>query len=195
MTCHYPDLGTASDRLKIWFIHWSEALPRSGYWRIIELSMEFLRSFLRSHFARETIRGVAKCLLFSQESRFPLSFPRLSNAWLVTQAGAWRAKIKSGRRRLLINWIFLLQTSQSKKPVFLACIAIPSFVRHFAGKLEVAKGKCRLFSQAAIPKDAANFPVFPFRFLRLSIARPVTQASAWRTGQNDASGEGFYLLE
>ena len=77
----------------------------------------------------------------------------------------------------------------------LSCIAILSFVRHFAGKLEVAKGKCRLFSQAAIPKDAANVPVFPFRFLRLSIARPVTQASAWRTSQNDASGDGFYLLE
>ena len=59
----------------------------------------------------------------------------------------------------------------------------------------MAKGKCRLFSQAAIPKDAANVPVLPFRFLRLSIARPVTQASAWRTSQNDASGEGFYLLE
>ena len=38
----------------------SEAQPRSV------ISMEFLRSFLRRHFAVETSGGVTKCRLFSQ---------------------------------------------------------------------------------------------------------------------------------
>ena len=49
---------------EIWF-NQSEALPRSGQWRVI--SMEFQRSFLRRHLAaRETSGRVAKCQLFSQ---------------------------------------------------------------------------------------------------------------------------------
>ena len=42
--------------LQIWvvlLIDQSEALPRSRYWRVI--SMEFLRSFLRRHFARKPL--------------------------------------------------------------------------------------------------------------------------------------------
>ena len=60
MMCHYPDLGGASDWLKIYFSQ-SEALPRSGLWRVI--SMEFLRS---TSFLVETSGGVAICRLFSQ---------------------------------------------------------------------------------------------------------------------------------
>ena len=44
MTCHYPDLGSDSDRLKICFTQ-SEALTRSRQLDVI--SVEFLRSFLR----------------------------------------------------------------------------------------------------------------------------------------------------
>ena len=47
MTRHFQDLGCASDWLKISFDQ-SEALPRSGKWRVN--SMEFLRLFLRRHF-------------------------------------------------------------------------------------------------------------------------------------------------
>ena len=54
MTCHYPDQGLVL--LIGWckFPTWhdqSEALPRYGYWRVI--SMEFLHSFLRRHFAEK----------------------------------------------------------------------------------------------------------------------------------------------
>ena len=45
---HYQDLGSACEWLKIWFIQ-SQELPRSGCWYVI--SMEFLRTFLRRHFA------------------------------------------------------------------------------------------------------------------------------------------------
>ena len=48
MTHHYPNLGSASDWLKNCFIRW-EALLKSGLWHVV--SMEFLRSFLRRHFA------------------------------------------------------------------------------------------------------------------------------------------------
>ena len=45
MTRHYPDLiGRAAWEI---LLNQSEALPRSGKWRVI--SMEFLRSFLRRH--------------------------------------------------------------------------------------------------------------------------------------------------
>jgi len=43
ITCHFPDVGSASDLLKI-CSNQSEALPRSGGWRVI--SMEFLPSSL-----------------------------------------------------------------------------------------------------------------------------------------------------
>ena len=46
---HYPDLGSVSDWLEICFIIQLEALPRSGKRRVI--SVQFLRSFLRRHFA------------------------------------------------------------------------------------------------------------------------------------------------
>ena len=48
ITRHFQDLGCACDWLKISFDQ-SEALPRSGKWRVN--SMEFLCLFLRRHFA------------------------------------------------------------------------------------------------------------------------------------------------
>ena len=53
-----PDLGRVSDWLEICFIQ-SEALPRSGYWRVIGL--EFLRSF-----RGESTGSVARYRLFSK---------------------------------------------------------------------------------------------------------------------------------
>ena len=52
MNAEIPCLGFASDCLKICF-NQSEALPRSGWWRVI--SMEFLYSFLRRHFAGKPV--------------------------------------------------------------------------------------------------------------------------------------------
>ena len=49
---HYPDLGSTCDWLKQIF-NQSEALLRSGQWHVI--SMEFLRSFLRRHFAGKPV--------------------------------------------------------------------------------------------------------------------------------------------
>ena len=60
MTCHYSDLGSASDWMKQIF-NQSEALPRPEQWPVI--SMEFLQSFLRHRF-KETSVGVAKYQLF-----------------------------------------------------------------------------------------------------------------------------------
>ena len=57
MMRHYPDVCSSSDWMKQ-IINQSGALPRSKYCCV----MEFLRSFLRLHFAG----GVAKCRLFSQ---------------------------------------------------------------------------------------------------------------------------------
>ena len=59
MTCHYSDLGSASDWMKQIF-NQSEAPPRPE-WPVI--SMESLQSFLRHHF-KETSVGVAKYQLF-----------------------------------------------------------------------------------------------------------------------------------
>ena len=52
MTQHYPDLGNVSYWQKVCF-NQSEALTRSGKWRVI--SMEFLLSFLRRHFAEKPV--------------------------------------------------------------------------------------------------------------------------------------------
>ena len=49
---NYPDLDSASDWMKQ-ILNQSEALPRSGYWRVI--SMEFLCSFVRRHFAGKPV--------------------------------------------------------------------------------------------------------------------------------------------
>ena len=59
MMCHYPDLGVAFDWLRI-YLSQSEALPRSGLWRVI--NMEFLHS---TSFLVETSGGVAICRLWS----------------------------------------------------------------------------------------------------------------------------------
>ena len=48
MACHYPDLGSASDWMKP-ISNQLESLRRSGQWHVT--SMEFLRPFLRRHFA------------------------------------------------------------------------------------------------------------------------------------------------
>ena len=59
MTCHYVDLGSASDWLKICF-NQSEALPRSGH--LYGVSMLVPQTL----FPWETSGGVAKCRLYSQ---------------------------------------------------------------------------------------------------------------------------------
>ena len=51
-TQHYRDLGNVSYWQKVCF-NQSEVLPRSGKWRVI--SMEFLLSFLRRHFAEKRV--------------------------------------------------------------------------------------------------------------------------------------------
>ena len=53
MTRHYPDLSSASDRLRH---DQSEALQRSGQWHVI--GMELLRSFLRRHFAGKLVMAL-----------------------------------------------------------------------------------------------------------------------------------------
>lgn len=50
MTCHYPDFAPDCMRQ---IINQSEALPRCGQWHAI--SVEFLLSFLRRHFAEELV--------------------------------------------------------------------------------------------------------------------------------------------
>ena len=55
MTCDYPDLGRAPDWLKQ-ISHAARPIRSptpSGWWRVI--SMEFLRSFLRRHFAGKPV--------------------------------------------------------------------------------------------------------------------------------------------
>ena len=54
MTRHFPDLVSTFDWLKICFIQ-SEALSRSGWWRII--TIEFLCLFLRRHFMGKPVCG------------------------------------------------------------------------------------------------------------------------------------------
>ena len=56
----FRGLGSASYWMELCFNR-SEALSRSGWKHVI--SMEFLRSFLRRHFARKPGQGVAKCRL------------------------------------------------------------------------------------------------------------------------------------
>ena len=80
MTCHYPDLSSASDWMKQFF-NQSEALPRSGWWCIV--SVEFLLSFLRHHFVGKPMveSWIVGCFLrpLSVENR------RLSSQGAVTQ--------------------------------------------------------------------------------------------------------------
>ena len=52
MTSHYPDLGSVSDWLKIRFNRW-KALSDLG--SAYDISMEFLRSFLRRHFVGKPV--------------------------------------------------------------------------------------------------------------------------------------------
>ena len=58
-TCHYVDLGSASDWLKICF-NQSEALPRSGNQYGVSMLVP------QTSFPWETSGGVAKCRLYSQ---------------------------------------------------------------------------------------------------------------------------------
>ena len=58
-TCHYLDLGSASDWLKICF-NQSEALPRSGHLYGVSMLGP------QTSFLWETSGGVAKCRLYSQ---------------------------------------------------------------------------------------------------------------------------------
>ena len=61
MTCHNPDLGTASDWMKQIF-NQSEAVYRSGYCHQYGISA----LICQASFREETTGGVAKCGLFSQ---------------------------------------------------------------------------------------------------------------------------------
>ena len=69
MTYHYPDLGKASD----WSYREENSLQpitsNAHVWEVYAISMEFLRSFLRRHFAGKTVVA----------SRNVDSFLRLSN--------------------------------------------------------------------------------------------------------------------
>ena len=80
MTCHYPDLDSASDWMKQFF-NQSEALPGSGWWCIV--SVEFLLSFLRHHFVGKPMveSWIVGCFLrpLSVENR------RLCSQGAVTQ--------------------------------------------------------------------------------------------------------------
>ena len=80
MTCHYPDLDSASDSMKQFF-NQSEALPGSGCWCIV--SVEFLLSFLRHHFVGKPMveSWIVGCFLrpLSVENR------RLCSQGAVTQ--------------------------------------------------------------------------------------------------------------
>ena len=58
-TCHYVDLSSASDWLKICF-NQSEALPRSGNQYGVSMLVP------QTSFPQETSGGVAKCRLYSQ---------------------------------------------------------------------------------------------------------------------------------
>ena len=86
MTPHYPNLGSASDWLKICFIQ-SEALPRSEQWPVI--SMEFLRSFLRSHFAGKPPMASQNAGCFLRISSIMSLFLQNSkrNAWSQLKRG------------------------------------------------------------------------------------------------------------
>ena len=94
ITCHYSDLGSASDKMKQIF-NQSEALPRPE-WPV--MSMESLQSFLRHHF-KETSGGVAKYQLF------PLSNAKI---WHLMQGGCLQqvpTKSKIIGKLILVFWI------------------------------------------------------------------------------------------
>ena len=66
MTCHYPDLGSASDWLNQ-ISHTALSIrSTTQIWVVMHLSMEFLSLFL---FGRETSGSIAKCWLFSQANK------------------------------------------------------------------------------------------------------------------------------
>ena len=66
MTCHCPDLGSASDWLNQ-ISHTALSIrSTTQIWVVMHLSMEFLSLFL---FCRETSGSVAKCWLFSQANK------------------------------------------------------------------------------------------------------------------------------
>ena len=66
MTCHCPDLGSASDWLNQ-ISHTALSIrSTTQIWVVMHLSMEFLSLFL---FGRETSGSIAKCWLFSQANK------------------------------------------------------------------------------------------------------------------------------
>ena len=66
MTYHYPDLGSASDWLEIWFIQ-SEALPRTTQIRVVTRHQYGISALVpQTSFRGETSDCVAKRQLFSQ---------------------------------------------------------------------------------------------------------------------------------
>ena len=65
VTCHYPYLGSSSDWLKQMSLSPRPIRSTSQTGVVHVISMEFLRSCLRRHFAEKSV-GVAECRLFSQ---------------------------------------------------------------------------------------------------------------------------------
>ena len=73
MTYHYPDLGSASDWLEIWFIQ-SEALPRTTQiWVVTRHQYGISTLVPQTSFRGETSGGVAKRQLFSGYSSWIFS--------------------------------------------------------------------------------------------------------------------------
>ena len=52
---HYPDLGSASDWLKETFLAAQPIRSNTKIWVVLVISMEFLCSLLRGHFARAQV--------------------------------------------------------------------------------------------------------------------------------------------
>ena len=88
ITRHYPDLSSASD----WLKHdQSEVLSRSGQWHVT--SMEFLRSFLRRHFAGKPVVALWNVGCFSS-----WGVAGRKGSPLLTYDDSW-----SSRQRILIS--------------------------------------------------------------------------------------------
>ena len=98
MTCHYLDLGSASDWMKQIF-NQLELPARTGWWRVI--SMEFLRSLLRRH-------SVVKLMVESRNVGCFLKSHHVTFSW---ENSATRTKGYSpgqGGERLNVTWCYML---------------------------------------------------------------------------------------
>ena len=82
--------------------HQSEVRPRCGYWQVI--SMEFLRSFLRRHFAGKPVVASRNVGCFVRLTSFVISFRILMTLHTETEIGecsrGFRGFLVRDRRRL-----------------------------------------------------------------------------------------------